>query len=231
MYYVFGLMMLLACPAVVFPADDQPAAEGALWTVRFKVNSRDGESASNAVPLESDRTVSGRVLIEAVDGGLLIEDRAGRLWNITPEQIVQRERTSEAFEFFAGAALGDALRAELGDRFQIVRTEHYVIATSGNLVHAQWCGTLLERLLPAFLRYWIGAGLELSVPPAPLVVVVHGSRDEYAAAARDDGGAALTDAHGYYSMRTNRMMLADATADARAAVKTRGDLQRLIAAD
>ncbi|MBX3440311.1 MAG: DUF1570 domain-containing protein, partial [Planctomycetaceae bacterium] len=113
----------------------------------------------------------------------------------------------------------------------IVTTEHYVIATSGSRVHAEWTGALLERLQQAFLKFWRNEGWVLMPPTAPLTVVIHGTRADYAAAARSEGGAALIDAHGYYSMRTNRIVLADPTADAKQSVRTVADVQRFVASD
>jgi hypothetical protein len=169
--------------------------------------------------------------VEAVDGGILVEDRAGALWNITPDELQDRQQTGAAFTPLTADELVTQLQAELGEEFQFVRTEHYVIATSGSRVYADWCGTLLERLQQVFLRYWQAAGIDVAPPPAPLPVIIHVSRKVYAESAEQEGGTLLIDAHGYYSMRTNRVVLVDALAEKGASVRTPRDLLRLVAAD
>ena len=41
---------------------------------------------------DQPRQVSGQVLVELVDGGLLFEDRAGVLWSITAEELSGRQQ-------------------------------------------------------------------------------------------------------------------------------------------
>ncbi len=226
------LVVALLCRSVSATAEDR-AADAELWRVRFvAADDVGGESDTSAEP--SERTIEGRLLVEAADGGVLIEDRAGRLWNITPERLVNRESADDRFEPFSKDELAACLLSELGEGFSVVTTEHYVIATSGSRLHAEWCGGLLERLQRAFVRYWRAAGMEVTVPSAPLPVVVHGTRKAYAASAQKDGGVALIDAHGYYSMKTNRVVLVDVTSEGvtskGGAARTREDVRRLVAA-
>ncbi len=215
-------------------------AEAAMWRVQFVGGSDVSTDDANGEPApaenETERTIEGRLLVEAADGGILIEDRAGRLWNITPAQLTNREPMGIQFEPFSKDELAAHLLSELGDEFSVVTTEHYVIATSGSRAHAEWCGTLLERLQRAFVRYWRAAGMEVAAPSAPLSVIVHGTREAYAVSAQEDGGGELIDAHGYYSMKTNRVVLVDGTSGRLASgsgggAQTRAAIRRLLAAD
>jgi hypothetical protein len=159
------------------------------------------------------RTVSGKILVEAVDRGILVLGRDGRLWNITPEQLQSREQSGGNFKPFSSEELGQRLKAEFGDEFEIVTTKHYVICTSAGKQYAVWCGTLFERLMSKFLTHWRTKKLGLREPPAPLTAIVFANERQFADFAAKDAGADATDAKGYYSIRTNRIVLYDLTAD------------------
>ena len=102
--------------------------------------------------------------------------------------------------------------AEFGEGFEIVRTDHYVICTNAGKPYAEWCGNLFERLLSAFLTHWRGKPLSLEEPAAPLPAVVFASAEEFARFAAKDAGPATAKSKGYYSVRTNRIVLYDLTA-------------------
>jgi hypothetical protein len=70
-------------------------------------------------------------------------------------------------------------------------------------------GTLFERLLRAFLMTWKQAGWELAEPTAPLPALVFRNQQQYAAYALQDAGPEVADKAGYYSIRTNRIVLYD----------------------
>lgn len=177
------------------------------------------------------RTVEGRVLIEAVDGGLLLEDRQGVLWAITPDRLQDRLPTGRPFEPLDRDALAQALQQEAGSGFQIVGTRHYVLCTSADKAYAEWVGSLFERLLRGFLQFWRQAGWELEEPSRPLPALVFRTQQEYAAYATQDAGPELADKAGYYSIRTNRIVLYDlASAAHGAAGRTAADIERRVAA-
>jgi hypothetical protein len=155
------------------------------------------------------RTLEARLLVEAKDGGILVEDRAGRLWSITPDRLQSREPLVAAFLPFDATDLGASLQQELGGQFEIVTTKHYVICTSADRKYAEWVGALFERLLRGFLAYWKRAGLELHEPAAPLPAIVFRTQQEYADFAARDVGPQLGGTAGYYSVRDNRIILYD----------------------
>ena len=161
---------------------------------------------------QSERSVTGHVLVTAADGGVLVEDEAGAYWNITPDRLQEREDLGRPFALLEPAALGEALRQELGDRFRVVATQHYVLCSDADPEFTDWAGRLFERLLRAFLREWRGSELELHEPTAPLAAVIFGSQQDYAAFATRDAGPQFAGTPGYYSLRTNRIVLYDLAA-------------------
>lgn len=173
----------------------------------------------------------GRVIVEAQDGGILLEDRAKRLWTVQGEKRKSLTALEMPFLPLTGEELGRELLSEFGEGFEIVRTDHYVICTNAGRPYGEWCGDLLERLLSAFLTHWRGKPLSLMEPKTALPVIVFASAEEFAQFAVEDATAATAQSKGYYSVRTNRIVLYDLTAKAdQEPAKTRADVQKKIAA-
>ena len=166
----------------------------------------------------------------AQDGGLLLQSRDGRLWTIDAAQLLQRESHTETFRPWSFDELSRELRNQLGDRFEIVTTRHYVVATSAGKPYALWCAALFERLLVAFTNYWRQRGLELTEPEFPLIAVVLRNERDFANFASSDVGPQVASAKGYYSIEHNRIVLYDLTAGDRAPAATPGEIARRVAA-
>lgn len=175
-----------------------PHSTNALERVSFE---REGESIH----------VDGRIVVEAVDGGLLLQDRQGVLWAIMPDEIVSRDSDALPFEPLDKDDLGKELLKELPDGFRLHTTAHYVICYNTSPVYAQWCGALYERLYLAFTNYWARQGFELHEPEWPLVALVFDSQVSYARRAKTELGDATSSIPAYFSLRTNRVLMYDLT--------------------
>lgn len=195
-------LLAVGCVLCFAPAE----AGGRAWKVTFR------PSAGEAAEL---RTIEGQVLVEAADGGILLLGRDGMLWNITPKQQVEREPAGRDFAPFSAEETAAALTSEFGDGFEIVQTEHYIICSGAGRRYGEWCGMLFERLLSGFQSHWKSRGLELSAPRLPLAAIVFATAEEFREFAARDAGPAAAGAEGYYSLRTNRMVLYDLTSGAR----------------
>ena len=158
------------------------------------------------------RTVEGHALVKSADGGLLIETRSGELIAAKPDDLIEVKETADQFAPFTAEKLADHLQDELGLGFHITKTKHYVIAANTSPAYTKWCGRLLERLQTAFLVYWRRAGWELNEPQTPLPVIIFADQQQFAEYATLDAGPAIATKKGYYSIRTNRVILADLTA-------------------
>lgn len=166
---------------------------------------------SDAGRLES---VEGRVLVTDQQGGLLVEDATGTYWTITSDQLAERVELDEPFQPLDAEELGASLQVAAGEGAVVVTTSHYVIASRASRAYAKWCGALFERLRTGFLNYWDRAKLPLMPTDAPLPVIIFANRAQYAEYARNDGAAAVAEGFGYYSARTNRVVLFDLTSEA-----------------
>lgn len=146
-------------------------------------------------------------------GGLLLEDSAGGYWTLEQNEIVGRKVGEEAFQPATASELAEGLKRAAGGECVVLTTKNYVIVSRASRAYAEWCGALLERLRTAFLAYWERAGLELKPGEHPLPVLILKNKAQFAEYAIRDGAAAAEETSGYYSAKTNRVVLYDLTAD------------------
>ncbi len=169
--------------------------------------------------------VSGRVLVTAADGGLMLQTDDGAIWPIEGREVVACEPTDTPFAPLSPGRLADRMLAQLPDGFRIHTTPHYVVCYNTSRSYAQWTSSLLERLYRAFTNYWQRQGLELDEPEFPLVVLVFADRRQYDQAARDDLPGGTGSIVGFYSLRTNRISMYDLTGESVGETGRRGSLR------
>jgi hypothetical protein len=151
----------------------------------------------------------GRVLVEASDGGLLLESDDGVLWMLESADIIRRRPLGEPFTPLDSKRLAERLLAELPVGFRVHTTPHYVVCYNTSREYAQWTSSLLERLHKAFTNYWKHEGLALSEPEFPLAVIVFADRESYDRHSRDDLPGGVGNIVGFYSLRSNRVNMFD----------------------
>lgn len=175
------------------------------------------------------QTVSGRVLVEAADGGLLLQADDGILWQIERDEVLSRKRLDSPFVPITPEEMAERLLAEMPAGFRTHTTPHYVVCYNTSREYAQWTSSLLERLYKAFTNHWQNQGLELREPEFPLAVLVFADRGMYESASRDDLPGGTGSIVGYYSLRSNRVNMFDLTgAEAvRSADSRRGSLREI----
>ncbi|MFN5757217.1 MAG: hypothetical protein ACK48M_10590, partial [Planctomycetia bacterium] len=158
-----------------------------------------------------EQRLEGNVVVEAVDGGLLLELADQRLEIVSPEAILARRPIAGSGEPPTARELGRRILAELPDGFDQLSTKHYLICFDTSRAYAQWCGGLFERLHEAFANFWRQAGFEVHEAGRPLVVVIFADRQRYEAFAAEDLGAAADRVVGYYNLLSNRVTTFDLT--------------------
>lgn len=221
--YLPAAVFLTICAATL-GADKAQSAAGKTKTEQAleRFQWRDAEKQSFAI--------SGRVLIEAQDGGILVLGQDGRLWPVDKPQLVSREEANQPFRALSSAALGKQLQADLGAGFDVVITKHYVICSSADRQYVQWCGALFERLYLSFYNFWKQRGVKLSEPEFPLVAIIFPTQKEFAAFATKDAGPDVATALSYYSIDSNRMVLYDLTAADAGGAGEKADINKRLAA-
>ncbi|MFM7136783.1 MAG: DUF1570 domain-containing protein, partial [Planctomycetota bacterium] len=169
-------------------------------------------AARVAISLRDGGTISGRVVAEAQDGGMLLEHDDGRYEILQPDRLAGRPpEPAPAPEPDTPQALGRRLLAQLPAGFEVHVTKHYVVCFDTSRDYAKWCTSVFERLHDAFGTFWTRAGLEVHDPERPLVVVIFADRQRYEAHAAADLGAAASRVVGYYDMMSNRVTTYDLT--------------------
>lgn len=162
---------------------------------------RDGEEAR----------VSGRLMVKAEDGGLMIMSSDGQLWSIQPDELVDHRSDQAPFVPQPPDEAARAMLEQLPAGFEVYRTAHYVICHNTSRAYAQWCGALYERLYSGFINFWRHRGIELHEPALPLVCVVFADQRSYVEFAHDELGDSADKIVAYYSLRTNRVTMFDLT--------------------
>ena len=190
-----SLLLVLVCLGVT---DGRPCQLAASEQIALR---RNGKS----------RGLSGEVVLEAQDGGLLFLSRDGTLWIVQPEEISGRKKLAVQVDPMTQGEMATQLLQEMPAGFRIHKTAHFVICYNTTKAYAQWCGALYERLYRAFYGYWKTAGITLQQPRYPLVSLVFEDRQSYLEYSRRELGMAATAAIGYYNMRTNRTIAYDLT--------------------
>ena len=155
--------------------------------------------------------VEGRLLTTAQDGGLLLMGRDGMLWAIPPEEQIKHAGDDTPFEVLSADEISKRLLAELPQGFRVHSTAHYLIFHDTSRAYAKWCGSLFERLYMTFTNYWSREGFDLTEPEFPLVAIVFGDKASFLRFSQSELGDAGKSIVGYYSLRTNRMMMYDLT--------------------
>lgn len=155
--------------------------------------------------------IAGRVEVEAEDGGVMLLGLDGALWPIPKEELASRRKDDKPFAPLGRDELAKSLLAELPAGFKLHQTKNYLICYNTSSAYAQWVGALYERLYAGFYNYWSRKGIELHEPEFPLVALVFDSRDSYAQFSRAELGEASRSIIGYYSLRSNRMIMYDLT--------------------
>lgn len=162
---------------------------------------------------DGDRTLelSGQVMVEASDGGLLFQPPDGSIWPITPDMLIARRSSDAPFEPYPPAQLADHVLEELPAGFSVHKTAHYLIFYNTSRAYAQWSGALFERLYMAFTNYWSRQGFDLIEPEFPLVAVVFADQGSYVRYAQSELGAGAESVIGYYSLKSNHITMYDLT--------------------
>ena len=197
------MLVALLVAALRLPSAAAEDLTGSRVQVTFEAEA--GDSAAGG-----QRTCEGQVLVEALDGGLLVEEDDGQLQLITAARRGDVQPLPDA-TMPTPAEVGRKLLADLPAGFQLLTTRHYCICFDTSREYASWVGAVFERLRSGFATYFRRDGLELTSPPRPLVVVIFADRRRYLEHAEPTLGTASPNVIGYYNLMSNRVTTYDLT--------------------
>lgn len=155
--------------------------------------------------------LSGEIVVEAADGGVMFRSRDGRLWLVQPNEITSKQSDDRPFEPLSQEEIAEQLLGRLPEGFRVHTTKHYVICYNTSPVYAEWVGALYERLHRAFFNYWENNGLDIAEPRMPLPVLVFDSQTNYLRHVREELGTEPGTIIGYYHMLSNAVTMFDLT--------------------
>lgn len=164
---------------------------------------RDGET----------HTITGEILVEAQDGGVLFQKRDGKIYVVEQKEIVSLVDNDEEIKPLSKKEIEKQLLAELPDDFRVHTTKNFVIAYNTERAYAKWIGGLYERLFRGFLSHWDKKrDYELNKKPQfPLVAIVFRSHAEYSRYVEKELGTPPGSMVAYYNILTNRIAMYDLT--------------------
>lgn len=155
---------------------------------------------------DQERTATGKILVEAQDGGVMLQADDGQIWTLQPENIIARQSDDRPFTPIDADQMQIRLQEELGPGFEVYRTQHYVIFYNSSEAYAKQVGALFEQLYRSFFIFWKNQRWELPEPEYPLVAVVLGDHDSFLSYATNDIGDTAKSVIGYYHLGSNRMI-------------------------
>lgn len=153
----------------------------------------------------------GKVLVHAVDGGVLLLTPVGVLVPLSGAHVVDVESDPTPFQPALPDEVAEYWLQRLPQGFVVYQTAHYVVLHNTSRDFARWCGALLERLYSGFTAYFTNKGLTIDRPEFPLAVAIFATRKEYVSHCRAEVGDAIEQIQGHYNLETNRVTMYDLT--------------------
>lgn len=172
-------------------ASSAAAGEPSLGTIALHLN---GELLEGTPLHWSDRQVA-----------LLARD--GRLWSFPPSDAKDFRKASNSFHGYSAAEMRERLAKELGKKFEIIHTGHYLVAQPRD--SKQNWAPRFEEMYRQFVHYFTIRGLNPREPEFPLTAIVQPTREEFQRYAAAEGSPMGAGYLGYYSARSNRVTLFD----------------------
>lgn len=136
--------------------------------------------------------------------------RDGQLFDFRTSQAKNYRRTSDRFRSYTAAEIRSRLASELGNKFDITGTGHYLVAHPAG-EKDRWAERF-EDLYRSFVHYFSVRGLPIQEPEFPLIAIVWKNKDDYLKYAVRTGHPIGPNTLGYYSPTTNRVHLYDEAA-------------------
>ncbi len=154
----------------------------------------------------SDRSVEGEVLHRCAKNYYLL-GRDGRIWTVPRKRVDRVVKTAPEFEPYSVSQMRAMLLRELGSRFEVTGSIHYLVAHPKGQ-RDRWAKRF-ETLYRSFVRYFSVRGFDLKRPPFLLMAIVCHDRGEFSRYAKQQSMGASPGLLGFYSLDTNRVVLFD----------------------
>jgi hypothetical protein len=159
--------------------------------------------------------MTGEILVEAQDGGVLFLRNDGQLLIFQPNEIADKVKEDDPSPPISQKEFSQQLLEELPDGFKIHSTDHYIVAYQTERAYAKWIGNLYEgKLKKSFKRFWKNRKFRIKAkePGFPLVAIIFANKASFTAWMQRELGQPPGDTLAYYNILTNRVTMYDLTA-------------------
>lgn len=133
--------------------------------------------------------------------------RDGSLRTFSADVAKETTKVSDTFESFSAGDMRAALRREFGRDFDVSGTGHYLVVHPAG--QRDYWADRFEQLYRSFVHYFSVRGLKVERPQFPLVAIVVPRAEDMQAYAAREGTRIGRGVLGYYSSRSNRVILYD----------------------
>jgi len=133
--------------------------------------------------------------------------RDGRLWQFRPDEADDFRKTSDRFRSYTVSQLRAMLLRDLGRRFEVSGTTHYLVAHPRGQ-RDKWAQRF-DDLYRSFVHYFSVRGFKPVKPPFPLIGIVCRDRRDFARYSAKQGLTAPDGVLGYYALDSNHIILYD----------------------
>lgn len=200
------LAAIVCSPLLLVPRPTARALWGAcLAMIAGGVFAADGVTIQLAV----DGSVLEGTPIAWNDAEVLLLARNGFLVQFPPSQAEGFRQLATQFRPCSQGEMRSQLQREFGRRFDVSGTGNYLVVHPAGQKD-RWAQRF-ESLYRSFVRYFSVRGMQPGALQFPLVAVVLHSQEEFLEHSRRAGGSVSMGVLGYYSPRSNQVLLFDVT--------------------
>ncbi|HKD36416.1 MAG TPA: DUF1570 domain-containing protein [Pirellulales bacterium] len=177
-----------------------------------------------------EATVKGRY----VEGGplawsderVILLARDGQIWDFSPVDAQDYRKTASYFAPYSSREMQERLEAEFGRTMDVTSTGHYLVVHPAGQV--QMWADRFEQMYGEFVHNFGVRGISTNQPDLPLVAIVFTRRDDFVRYSLGEGYRFVGDVLGYYSPKSNRVSILDATSLAGAGLDWRQNAATVI---
>lgn len=167
----------------------------------------DRQASTIKLRYQQEELIGTAVLFSPEEVRLLGRD--GRIWHLDPSHVADYVPVEPRFQPASQADVRGQLLREYGRGFEVSGTGHYlVVHPTGQ--RQQWAERF-EQLYRSFHQYFTARGIPTNQAEFPLVAVVMPNYASYREAAAEVGVRVSPGLVGFYSPRSNRVMMYDMT--------------------
>jgi hypothetical protein len=142
---------------------------------------------------------------------ILLLGRDGYLWEFAGSDVTSYKKVSSDFKPYQRQDLRRLLKEEFGHQFDVTTTKHFVIMHPKGQ-KTKWTNRF-EGLYESFSHYFDVRGFEPKDPDFLMIATIYPTKQQFQKQAFKEGAKISNNVLGYYSPRTNRILLYDITSE------------------